>query len=99
MADGYQSHYDADRDTWVLQVPIAITSQALARAARFIERVNHDRWLSSTGEKRAYIGRALAALRAGRIEQVVVGRGDIAVFQSTERMHPERSISIGTGGI
>lgn len=86
--------YDAENDRWLLTVPFGLPASAIQSAAGYIFKINHDRWLGASGDKREFIGKALKALQEGRIQQVVVSKGDKTVFQSTERMNPDKTIFI-----
>ena len=89
--------YDLDNDRWLLTVPFGLPDSAVRSASEYIFKINHDRWLSSSGDKREFIGKALKALQEGRTVQIVVEKGDQVIFQSTEKMHPDRTIFIPAG--
>ena len=91
--------YDLDNDRWLLTVPFGLPDSAVRSAADYIFKVNHDRWLSASGDKREFIGKALKALQEGRIVQVVADRGDQVIFQSTEKMNPDRTIFTPAGAV
>ncbi len=84
--------------TWILDVPHAVPAQCLRAAATYIFQINRDRWLAAPhGERRDAIGRALAALKAGKIEQRIAKRaGDIELFKAFASPS-DRLISIPEG--
>lgn len=89
-------HYDGEKDTWYVKVPQALPSSALERVKAHIFKVNHDRMLScSLGDKKTYLKKALDALTAGRLEQLLTHKGEQVLFGSTERENPDRAFSFG----
>ena len=89
-------HYDRDKDTWFVRVPQALPKEALERVKAYLIRVNYDRMVScSPGDKKDYLKRALAALSAGRLEQIMTHKGEQVLFGSTERENPDRVFSFG----
>lgn len=91
-------HYDGEKDTWYVRVPFALPSSALGRIRDRIFAINHDRMRScSPGDKKEHLKRALDALTAGRLEQLLTNKGEQVFFNSTERENPDRAFSFGKG--
>lgn len=63
---------------WILDVPVALSAPATARAVAWSLARQIDRWRSlPPGEKREELSRAIAELRRGNLTQRIVGmRGD-----------------------
>lgn len=97
MNSSLPAKYDLENDRWLLTVPFGLPDSAVQSAANYIFKINHDKWLGASGDKREFIGKALKALQEGRIVQVVANKGDQVIFQSTEKMNPERTIFIPAG--
>lgn len=91
-------HYDGEKDTWYVRVPFAMPSTTLLRIRDWIFKVNHDRMRAcSPGDKKEYLKKALDALTAGRVEQLLTNKGEQVLFSSTERESPDRAFSFGEG--
>ena len=87
--------YDATADRWLVRVPFALPAGPLRYIRDYLIRINTDRWRScGPGDKKERLGVALQALTEGRIAQILTNKGDQVLFQSTERMHPDRTIFI-----
>jgi hypothetical protein len=91
-----QTYYDHDHNQWVIVVPAGTPSYpkgAVQGISQYILKVNLDRWHATpAGDQKDRIGKALKALQDGRIIQKLTGRGDNVMFQSTEKMRPDRTI-------
>jgi hypothetical protein len=91
-------YYDGEIDTWYVRVPFALPATALMRVRDRIFKVNHDRMRAcSPGDKKEYLKKALDALTAGRVEQLITNKGEQVFFNSTERENPDRAFSFGEG--
>lgn len=90
-----QTLYDHDNDRWVIVVPAGVPAfpkAAVQSMCDYIRKVNLDRWHSTPiGDRKDRIGKALKALQDGRVMQQLTGKGDQVMFQSTEKMNPDRT--------
>jgi hypothetical protein len=91
-----QTFFDHENDRWVVVVPAgtpAFSKATMKGVTDYIYKINLDRWHSAApGDRKERIGTALKALQEGRVVQHLTGKGDQVMFQSTEKMNPDRTI-------
>ncbi len=87
-----RTEFDSKENRWIFFVPFALPDHMLNSAKNYVFKINKDRWLGATGEFKNKIGIALRALEENKVVQHIVTKGDVTIFQSTEKMHPERLI-------
>lgn len=98
MTKGLNANYDDAQDCWQIVVPFMLSGSAVKNAAKHLAEL----WTSllPTVSKATHpdryerIVKGIAAARAGRIQQVLVGKKEVTIFQSTEKMNPKRTIYI-----
>ena len=78
------THYDTANDRWIFELPHGVPQAALKNVANYVYKINKDRWLTSSGDTRERLGKALRALEEGRYIGQLSGKGDNVFFQSTE---------------
>lgn len=101
MKPGLDAKFDAARDCWLVQVPYGLTKQQMIGIRRWlVEKWSLElRYISKVLEpdKHAFVSQAVQAARSGKIRQVIVSKGEVVLFQSTERMNPQKTYSFGKG--
>ena len=92
--------YNQETCRWLVRVPFALPASALERVRTYLLKVQIDRrYGCGPGDKADAIDRGIKALEEKRLDQAVIGVGEVAAFQSTERMRPDRLIIDMNGGI
>ncbi len=92
---GLQSHYDHERDVWIIDVPFGLNKRALEAVQQFLVR----RWTAEIavmgpGDKKDRCQKGLDAAKAGRLQQRMTHKGDVDFFKSTQRENPSRVFSL-----
>lgn len=78
--------YDGMADMWILDVETVLPDHVLSKAVEFIYKANEGRRSDMHSiDAKQHLEKALSALRRGRIQQRLSGKGDQVLFQSTER--------------
>ncbi len=90
-----RTEFDAANNRWVFFVPFAMPDSVILSAKNYVKKINLDRWLSASGDLKEKIAIGLKALDENRIVQSVNGKGDIAIFQSTQKMHDTTYVDFG----
>lgn len=80
----FPAYYEVENDRWIFNVPHGVSQAALSNVARFVYKIQKDRWLAATGDTKLEVGRSLRALEAGRYIGMLSGKGDHEFFKSTE---------------
>ena len=96
MTKGLNATYDDSQDCWQIVVPFMLSRNAVNNAAKHLAEL----WTSllptvskaTHPDRHERIVKGIAAARAGRIQQVLVGKKEVTIFQSTEKMNPNRTI-------
>lgn len=89
------THYNVVRDTWIVDVPYALTPARMAGVQSFLVKTWTDTLRGmAPGDKRDYYAKGLAAAAAGRLEQRMTHLGDQDFFKSTVRENPGRLFSL-----
>lgn len=95
MQKNLEAHYNEERNTWIVDVPFGLSTEALSRITAHLYRINHDRWQQcGPGDKKEYFGRGVKALTENRVEQRITKKGENTFFASTERERTDRAFSL-----
>lgn len=82
--------FHLDRDLWIVKVPFGLQASHMKRAVAFLRNLwmNEYNSLNSilNADRREFYRRGISALDAGKVRQAIISKGDIALFQSTEKM-------------
>lgn len=91
--------FDQEKGRWLVRVPFALPVSTLERVRLYLLKVQLDRRLGcSPGDRADALERGIKALEEKNLDQAVIGAGEVAAFQSTERMRPDRLIVDMNGG-
>ena len=92
--------YNQETGRWLVRVPFALPASALERVRLYLLKVQLDRRIGcGPGDRTDAIDRGIKALEDKKIDQAIIGSGEVAAFQSTERMRPDRLILDMSGRI
>jgi len=87
-----QTTYDPITDMWTFFVPHGLPISAIEAAKQYVLKINKDRWLGASGPMKEKFAVGIKALENNRIKQHIVTKGDVTLFQSTEKQYPQRLI-------
>ena len=85
-----EAKFDAEKDAWLVRVPFGLSKKMMENVQSYL--IRHWEGAIKTispvlmADRHAFYSKGLAALRGGKIRQVIVSKGDVPLFQSTEKM-------------
>lgn len=83
---GLDCKFDGAKDAWILTVPKALSPQMLKRVTDWL----YGLWSNELArmnsftqpDKFAFVSQAVSAAQRGRIQQVIVSKGDVVIFDA-----------------
>lgn len=91
------ARFNPETGRWIFIVPFGLDASHLENARQYVLKVNRDRLPGANSTLRYMLTVGIQALEEGRIDQMVISKGDIDLFKSTQRENKSRSI-VDLGG-
>ena len=91
------ARFNPETGRWIFIVPFGLDQAHLENARQYVLKVNRGRLIGASPTLKHMLEIGISALVNGMVDQMIISKGDVNIFKSTQRENTNRSI-VDLGG-